>query len=489
MPEGHGYNPPSLALTAAMPAAFVPEPAPRSELRAVSGFLARNWRLIAGAALTMLLAGLLASLVLPPRYSATTSLVVESRPPRAIPEATASADAPGYVDTQILTIQSDLILASVVKELQLQEDPEFSRLPWSPKSWLLGLAQPDEAAPDEVRALREQAAINQLRKRSAVRRLGTSFVVDISVTSNNPGKSARIANAVADTFVEDQRRLTMQITERANPASATRIITPAAAPLQRSGPGTLLMALVAGIGGAVGGAGFAALREVLDRRLRSRRQVEQDTGLVCAAVVPWLKPAVQKGAGQENPLLRQVLDQPSSAFSQAVRAVRSMLEEWKPEGGCLAVGLCGAAAGAGSSVLAYNLALLLAEEGRRVLLINADEMRGRPSRKTEAGSPPSAAHHPGLQIRPLGHEEGRSSPGTRLMTLLRNEAAEHDVVLVDLPNPAESGDARALTGAVDALFVVVQWKRTEAEQVLDLLRCVPQPDRKQIAVVLNKARH
>ena len=37
-----------------------------------------------------------------------------------------------------------------------------------------------------------------------VRRVGTSYAIDISYTSGDPNKAARIANAVADAYIQDQ---------------------------------------------------------------------------------------------------------------------------------------------------------------------------------------------------------------------------------------------------------------------------------------------
>ncbi len=53
-------------------------------------------------------------------------------------------------------------------------------------------------------ALQKQAAIGRLGRALDVERVQRTYVVTISVTSIDPQKAARLANAVADAFVVDQ---------------------------------------------------------------------------------------------------------------------------------------------------------------------------------------------------------------------------------------------------------------------------------------------
>lgn len=502
-----------------------------SELRAVFEFLRRNWSVIAACGALMLAVGAAAALLLPARYAATTTLVLENRRPRAIVEPSTPSDDLGYVDTQILTIGSDLILGAVVRELRLQDDPEFGRVRRPLLAELqaltgLGSAWPAPGEAEE-RALRERAAILRLRRNSRIRRLGTSFVVEITVQSDDAGKSAAVANAVAATFVEDQRRLSTQITERANPPLTTRIIGFATPPLERSAPGPALLLLLSGLAGFGGGAAVAAVREVLDRRLRTRAAVEAATGLQCLGLVPMARPAGGGGraargdsaaGGPANPfvqkggLLRLAAERPSSAFSEALRPVRSIIEDWKSLGEPLVVGFASPRVGSGCSTVAANLAALAAGVGQRTLLVDADVAGAGLTRAASPAHerpppPPSApapcaggdgvgnGQAPGqrgpLRFQPVAAAEpgaGWREPSSWLAGIIARERRDCDFIFVDLPALGASGDLRALTGPLDALVVVAEWGRAEPEHIREVLHSVRRPEGKRIAVLLNKAR-
>ncbi|MEN0072969.1 MAG: Wzz/FepE/Etk N-terminal domain-containing protein [Paracraurococcus sp.] len=474
---------------AALLAAQAPPP---SELRAVLRFLRRRWVFILGCGAAMMLAGLAVSLLLPARYSANTSLVVDNRRPRPVMELSTPNDDLGYVDTQILTIQSDLILGAVVRELHLADDPNYGQVrpPLLGRLRMMLSASPD-AGPEEEARLREQAALERLRTTSRVRRQGNSFVVDIGVTSRDAGLSARLANAIATAFVEDQRRLGMLATDRAHPASTTRIISPALPPLERAGPGTAVILLGAGLLGLAGGTGIAAIRGALDRRLRSAREVEAAVGLPCLGLVPALPPGLAGSA------LRYVEEQPDAEATERLRLVRSGIEEWRRGGERLVIGFAGAGEGAGCTVLAANLAILLAEVGHRTLLVDADRIKAGLSRALApaAGAPsnpvplrPGAAGGPDfLPLDLTGGPAAPRLPPNWLAGLVEATGSGYDVVLVDLPSPGRSGDFRALTSPLDALVLVGPWGEAEPEDVLEILRLVREPETKELGVILNKA--
>src|SRR6202035_6176677 len=59
------------------------------------------------------------------------------------------------------------------------------------------------ASPDDAVKAR---SVDILQKRMKVTRQGTTFLVDINVSSESPRKAAEIANAVAEAYFEEQVR-------------------------------------------------------------------------------------------------------------------------------------------------------------------------------------------------------------------------------------------------------------------------------------------
>jgi hypothetical protein len=439
----------------------------------------------------MVAVGTAAVLLLPARYGATAALIVDSQRPRSGTEPVMPSEDLGYVETQILTIASDLVLMPVVREFRLQEDAEFAGRGTGIlaviRSLLPGAPMTTPLAPEAQQAMQEHAALMMLQRRLRVRRIGTSLVVEISVTSADPQKAARITNSIAGVFIEDQRRMSMQITGRAEPRSMARVIGPAMTPLERSGPGTGLILLLSAIVGLAGGVAAAAIRATLDRRLRTVEDVEAATGLPCLVVIPkvrhprlsGLRSRKDEQGGGAPPstgqgLLGHVLDQPSSPFAEALRLLGSLVEEVKHPDRALVVGISAPRTGSGRTTVAANLACLSAETGGRTLLIDADRLAPElgflagegvhpwaPKRRQEmtdrtGGS--SGTVCGSVEVVTLGVvSEGTRQPRAPswLTDLIGQQAKDYDLVIVDLPVLSLSSEARALTAPLDALLLIV----------------------------------
>jgi succinoglycan biosynthesis transport protein ExoP len=141
---------------------------------------------------TVVAVGLAALFVLlvPHKYTATTQILIDPMDLRAaqsdISPAIQQSDAAVLqVESQARVIASDNVLRRVVASEGLDRDPEFMR-----------------------GALAQQygplAALNELQKRVQVKRSERTYVVDVSVTSEDPAKAARIANAIAQTYLTEQ---------------------------------------------------------------------------------------------------------------------------------------------------------------------------------------------------------------------------------------------------------------------------------------------
>ena len=64
----------------------------------------------------------------------------------------------------------------------------------------------DDFGTPESQARRENDAVEALGKAVAVKREGLTFVVDIMVDSENPDKAAQLAQAIAESYLEDRKR-------------------------------------------------------------------------------------------------------------------------------------------------------------------------------------------------------------------------------------------------------------------------------------------
>src|SRR5580704_15539618 len=129
-------------------------------------------------------------LLAPRKYTATTQILMDPMDLRAA-QADVSTTIPQsdaavlQVESQARVIGSDNILRRVVESEGLDHDPEFERG-----------AKSQEQVP--------LTALNNLRKHVDIKRPERTYVIEVSVTSEDPAKAARIANAIAQTYLTEQ---------------------------------------------------------------------------------------------------------------------------------------------------------------------------------------------------------------------------------------------------------------------------------------------
>lgn len=206
-------------------------PAGLARLADPAWVLATLWRrkgLILLAALAgMILAGL-ASLMIPPKYVSTAQLFIDPRDLRVLqnevsPNATGGdpTSITGYLESQARVIASDSIKSRVILSEGLDKDPEFGgEAAKTGLSALLADLLPSSGAPPRDGLLYALAALD---KNVSVRRGERTFVIDISVTAREATKAARIANAIANAYLEDQASVRAEAAQRATTALTSRL--------------------------------------------------------------------------------------------------------------------------------------------------------------------------------------------------------------------------------------------------------------------------
>ncbi len=179
---------------------------------------------------------------LTPEYTAKTSVLIEPPKSQIIDvQAMMSGLTPdsATVATQIKLLQSRTFVARVMDDLKLFDDPEFNaalrpdeginlKLSLSeplrklmalvPNEWLIttGLAsEPVTVLESEAPRLAREATIDTFIKGIEVSPDG-GYLIGISYTAEDPDKAARIANRLAEVYVDDQLKTKLFATDRAS---------------------------------------------------------------------------------------------------------------------------------------------------------------------------------------------------------------------------------------------------------------------------------
>jgi succinoglycan biosynthesis transport protein ExoP len=224
----------------------------RFDLREALSFFWRQWKFIAAIIALALLIGLVLVLRQTPLYTATNQVLLERQhevPPGgdAISSGDTRLDLP-MIESQMSIIRSTIFLRRVVEKEGLapaaQATAAEATLAAGPQSFfqrvtaffssLVGEeeSQTSTAAPPEVPGAEagsippaEMRAIEALKGSLTVSRAAQlSYVLSISITSPNPVRAARLANAVADAYLVDKLDTRFEAAKRSSAWLSDRLV-------------------------------------------------------------------------------------------------------------------------------------------------------------------------------------------------------------------------------------------------------------------------
>lgn len=131
-----------------------------------------------------------------PRFTAQTQLLIDARLPQVLQlgEMRMLLDR-SEIDSQIALILSEHIGLMVLRGLKDSPDSNATNSPSGAKT---------DGALRVSDAKWTRRALAAFQAGLEVRRLGVSYVIEISYTSDKPEKSALLSNAIAEAYIEDQ---------------------------------------------------------------------------------------------------------------------------------------------------------------------------------------------------------------------------------------------------------------------------------------------
>jgi succinoglycan biosynthesis transport protein ExoP len=340
---------------------------------------------------------------------------------------------------------------------------------------------------------------------------------------------AQVYHTIYDNFLQ---RYMEAIQQESFPITEARVISNAAPPLQKSSPVSTLVLAVAGALGLILSFGAATVREAVDRVFRSSRQVEEMLQTTCLAVLPALKQLSiaplsggassqdvaiggrkpgdlpRKGKSTKREFLRYVVEEPLSAFAEALRSVKVAADINRDIKDNRVIGITSTVPKEGKSTVSSNFAQLIAHAGKRAILLDGDLRNPTLTRslmpeakigllevmsgKVTLANAITVDDQTGLAFLPAviqsrllhTNEILASDALKRLVETLRKS---YDYVIIDLPPVAPVVDVRATTNVIDSYIYVVEWGKTGINLVQHQLAGMPEVHSRLLGVILNKA--
>ena len=282
--------------------------------------------------------------------------------------------------------------------------------------------------------------------------------------------------------------------------SNVRVIDPAIVPRGPVRPNTRRDVLLALLVGLLAGVGLAFVLEYLDNTVKTPEDVRAHLRAPLLGIVPEV-------AGDADDRSKLATGQQQGSFLEGYRVVRTALHYCWTEKGPRVVVVTSTAPGEGKTLTSANLALTLAAQQRRVLLVDGD------LRKPSAHALFDLARRPGLSdvlvgecpaekaIRHVGDTgldvltagTAAPSPGDLLTheamhAIVGSLRARYDWVIVDTPPVGAVADALVLASYADGVVVVVGAETVPRKGVARTLERVAETGSRLLGLVLNRAR-
>ena len=275
-----------------------------------------------------------------------------------------------------------------------------------------------------------------------------------------------------------------------------RLIEPANQPGRPIKPNTLTMVALSTVIAVSLAAAAAYLIEYLDDTIKSPEEV---TKLLDLPVVGYISD-VERGKSLEYYLTNQ----PRSAIAEAFRSLRTDLEFSGVDKPLKTIYVTGTEVEAGKTSIAINLAIVIAQSGKRVILVDADLRRPNVHRMlgltNQKGLSDVFRGTIDIYNATIPYKEGNifivpsGSPPPNPAELLSSKKMDQileslkkvaDVVIVDGP-PFMVTDSQILASKVDGVLLVLRYGFSRKNAAISALQQLQRVDARPIGVVLNR---
>lgn len=314
--------------------------------------------------------------------------------------------------------------------------------------------------------------------------------------------NARIA--ALQTKIESAQRTYLQIGALLNQAAGRYITVIAPAPLPGApiSPNILQNVLLAAAAGLVLAVGVVLLLEYLDDTIKSNEDVRRELNLSVLGNIERITAIRKPGDGLIT------LKHPRSPVAEEYRSLRTNLRYSGIENSGAALLITSANPGEGKTTTAANLAIAVAQAGKRVVLVDADLRRPGVNRIFDLENQEGLTSLfldqpllledvlqdtvlPGLKILTAGDQPPNPAEileSRRMTEILQQLRQQFEMVIVDSPPALVVADASILASRCSGAMVIVDSGRTRTEAARKVTEVLTHSQVKLLGVVLNRVR-
>ena len=304
------------------------------DLRSYLRILRKRWKTVAITALVVILLAQVYTLLAPKKYSSSLQFFVstaDSSDPAQLAQGSTFSQARVTSYTQL--VNAPVVLNPVIEKLHLS------------------------------------GSAADLAGNVAATVPPNTVLIDVTVTEKSPHLAQEVAAAIGEQFPKTAQNLERVSSDKTSPVKVT--VTKNAvinrAPVSPRPTRNLALGLILGL---LLGFGLAVLRHTLDSKVRTKEDIEElSDELTIIGAIPY------DGDAPKHPLLVQ--SDPHSTRAEAFRTLRTNLRFVDAANHPRTIVMTSSLAGEGKTTTTANLALVIADTGAKVCLIEGDLRRPR----------------------------------------------------------------------------------------------------------------
>lgn len=398
-----------------------------------------------------------------PMYQADASLIVNSRESDV---KTITADqlnsAEELANLYGIIIKSDTVLEAAIEDLDLNLD------------------------------------YDSLAQKVSVASINNTSVMKISVKDADGESALRILKSI----VSISPKIIRDMVE----AGSVKVVSEPRLQKAPVSPDKLRYTAVGAFLGAVAACVITLLLAVSEDRIYSKREVEERLGITVMGEIPEQSQQKRKGLFRKQTHDRNVILTKNVSFSlkESIRYLRMMLTRRLPKSGTNTIIVTSAVAGEGKSCVSINLALSLASDSKRVLLMECDMRKPTICKYLGVNEPKngmstlltgesvlkeSILHKNGIYVIPAGSIPDNPTEllsSERMRALMKLVQDQFDYIILDTPPSADMADAIALSAQSNGVLFVIRQGYADTQVIESAFDKFRNADAKILGVVLNR---